>query len=65
MARLNAERDGLEFWRRLVVDHRIVVRSCANFEGLNPQYFRVGVRTRNENLRLLIALASVDGSSSN
>lgn len=59
LTRLNAKQDGLEFWRRLVVDHRIVVRSCANFEGLNQQCFRVGVRTRNENLRLLTAFSQM------
>jgi threonine-phosphate decarboxylase len=46
-------------WERLIVDHRIVVRNCGNFEGLDESYLRVAVRTRTENQRLVQALASV------
>ena len=49
--------DGQEFWRRLIVKHGIVMRSCANFEGLNQRHFRVAVRTRAENQRLISALS--------
>ncbi|MBI2559951.1 MAG: aminotransferase class I/II-fold pyridoxal phosphate-dependent enzyme, partial [Planctomycetes bacterium] len=31
----------------------LVIRDCSNFRGLNEQYFRIAVRTRDENLRLL------------
>jgi threonine-phosphate decarboxylase len=51
--------NGLEIWRRLIVEHGIVVRSCANFEGLNQQYFRVAVRTHSENQRLITALGDL------
>lgn len=50
--------DGLELWRRLIVKHGIVIRSCANFEGLDSHYFRVAVRTRAENQRLVVALSN-------
>jgi threonine-phosphate decarboxylase len=48
--------DGPELWRRLILDCCVVVRSCASFEGLNQQYFRVGIRTHFENERLIAAL---------
>ncbi len=31
----------------------LVIRDCSNFTGLDERYFRIAVRTRNENLRLL------------
>lgn len=34
----------------------ILIRDCANFRGLNKYYFRVAVRTRQENLKLLKGL---------
>jgi threonine-phosphate decarboxylase len=49
--------DGLALWRQLIVKHGIVIRSCANFEGLDTRHFRVAVRTRAENQRLITALS--------
>lgn len=37
----------------------ILVRSCANYRGLGPDYYRVCVRTGAENRRLLAALKEV------
>lgn len=34
----------------------ILIRDCANFKGLGSKYFRVAVRNREENLRLLSSL---------
>jgi len=59
LLKLNASLDGAEYWRRLLVEEQLVVRSCANFEGLHRQFLRVGVRTRAENDRLLAAMARV------
>jgi len=59
LIRIDEHHNGLEFWRRLIVEHRIVLRSCANFEGLNDQYFRIGVRTRLQNEMLVRALKDV------
>jgi threonine-phosphate decarboxylase len=50
---------GIELWNRLITEHRIVTRSCANFEGLDENFLRVGVRSRNENERLVAACAQV------
>lgn len=56
LIKIDADRNGQEFWQRLIVEHRIVLRSCANFEGLDEHYFRIGVRTRPQNELLVSAL---------
>ncbi len=40
----------------------IAIRVCSNFEGLDQRYFRVAVRTGEENDRLLESLAMVFGA---
>ena len=47
---------GLCFWRRLVLEHGVVVRICGNFEGLTNQHIRIGVRSRSENQILIAAM---------
>lgn len=37
----------------------IVVRNCSNFRGLNQRFFRVAVRRRTENLKLIMAMKEV------
>jgi L-threonine-O-3-phosphate decarboxylase len=44
---------------RLLKEHGIAIRLCANFEGLNDRFFRVAVRRAAENKRLLTALRRV------
>jgi threonine-phosphate decarboxylase len=39
-----------------LAQHRILIRVCSNFVGLGAQFFRVAVRMRAENRRLLAAL---------
>lgn len=39
----------------------LAIRLCANFEGLDDSYFRIAVRTREENARLTDALARFSG----
>lgn len=46
-------------WERMIVDHRIVLRSCANFEALAPEHLRIAVRTPPENRRLVQGLHQV------
>ena len=50
--------DAEELWQKLIVEQSILVRNCANFEGLAPGYLRVAVRTQEENARLIQAMAS-------
>jgi threonine-phosphate decarboxylase len=40
----------------------ILVRDCGNFVGLGKRFFRVAVRTRSENARLVAALCTVLGT---
>ena len=43
-------------WERLILEHGIVVRNCATFEGLDDTFFRVAVRGAKDNQRLVQAL---------
>ncbi len=45
-----------ELQQRLLQEH-LLIRDCANFVGLSGRFFRVAVRTREENERLLAVLA--------
>jgi len=50
--------------RRLLQEHQILIRDCMSFAELGDRYFRVAVRTVEENQRLLVALQSVLSSFS-
>jgi threonine-phosphate decarboxylase len=47
-----------------LLEKRILIRDCSNFQGLDGRYFRVAVRTGEENRRLLDALGEVLQESS-
>ncbi len=42
--------------QRRMLAHRIVIRDASNFRGLDERFFRIAVRSREENVRLLKAL---------
>ena len=42
--------------RKQMLHHRIVIRDASNFQGLDQRFFRIAVRGRHENKRLLVAL---------
>ncbi|HEX2305579.1 MAG TPA: histidinol-phosphate transaminase [Nitrososphaeraceae archaeon] len=44
----------------LLQKNGILVRDCSDFKGINDKYIRVAVKTRDENLKLLHALESID-----
>jgi threonine-phosphate decarboxylase len=46
-------------WERMIVEERVVLRSCANFEGLAPGHLRIAVRSEPENERLIRGLEGV------
>ncbi|MEB2309289.1 MAG: threonine-phosphate decarboxylase CobD [Candidatus Brocadiaceae bacterium] len=48
----------LSLCKRLIEDG-IAIRDCSNFLGLDNSYFRVAVRTRAENIRLIEALKKI------
>lgn len=43
----------------LLKKYRIAVRSCGNYDGLDDTFFRVAVRTREENGKLISALSDL------
>lgn len=47
--------------RRELLRRHILVRDCSNFHGLDSRYFRVAVKKREENMKLLEALREVLG----
>ena len=42
-----------------LLERGILIRSCANYHGLGPDYYRVCVRLESDNQRLLAALQEV------
>jgi threonine-phosphate decarboxylase len=46
-------------WERMIADWQIVLRSCANFEGLPGGHLRIAVRSESENARLIRGLEQV------
>lgn len=49
----------MQLQSNLLKQHKILIRDCISFEELGDCYFRVAVRTVEENKRLLAALADV------
>jgi threonine-phosphate decarboxylase len=45
--------------QKAMLSHKIVIRDASNFRGLDDRFFRVAVRRREENRRLLEALGNV------
>jgi threonine-phosphate decarboxylase len=54
--------DSQHTWEYLVREHHIVLRNCANYEGLGNGFLRAAVRTEAENNLLIEALASDVGN---
>jgi threonine-phosphate decarboxylase len=48
--------------QRQMLAHRIVIRDASNFRGLDERFFRIAVRSREENERLLGALEACLGT---
>lgn len=45
--------------REKLLEHRIVIRQCSDFAGLDPKFFRCAVRTPVENDRFICALEQI------
>ena len=52
---LRCDRADIDLQRMLLEQH-VLIRSCANYPGLDARYYRVAVRSQEENDRLLAAL---------
>jgi threonine-phosphate decarboxylase len=59
LLRFPAEVEVKLLWERMIVEERIVLRSCENFEGLAPGHLRAAVRSEPENERLIRGLARI------
>lgn len=55
---LRCEKPGIDLQYALLQKH-ILIRSCANYPGLDARYFRVAIRSERENQQLLAALHQV------
>lgn len=49
---------GLPFYERLL-ERGILVRDCANFRGLGPGYYRIAVKNRHDNEKLLKIIGEI------
>lgn len=58
LAEITGEMTSPELKSRLL-HQRVLVRDCSSFMGLTPRFFRVAIRTKEENQRLLEALKHV------
>jgi threonine-phosphate decarboxylase len=59
LLRFSAEVDVSLVWEKMIVEEQVVLRSCANFEGLAPGHLRIAVRSEPENERLIRSLERV------
>ncbi|AMK12929.1 cobyric acid synthase [Pseudodesulfovibrio indicus] len=48
---------------RLLMEHRIGIRLCGNYTGLDDNWFRVAVRDKDANERLIRAMEAVSGTA--
>jgi threonine-phosphate decarboxylase len=59
LLRFPAEVNVHDLWERMIIEEHIVLRSCANFEGLAAGHLRIAVRSEEENERLIRGLERV------
>lgn len=59
---LRADMPGIDLQYALLQQH-ILIRSCANYPGLGAGYFRVAIRSAEENQRLISALRRIAGAN--
>ena len=56
LLRLPDDIDSDVLWQRMILDHRIVLRNCHNYEGLRKSHLRAAVRTDLDNEALVSAV---------
>jgi len=55
--------DAIPLQERLLKEHRIAIRLCGNYEGLDNNWFRVAVRNQSDNERLIKAMEIISGTA--
>ena len=61
LVRIEDEGIALSGIQNHLLQNNILIRNCTNFVGLDESYFRVAVKTRDDNLKLLNTLKLVIG----
>ncbi len=59
LLRFSEEIDTNLLWERMIVEEQLVLRSCANFEGLAKGHLRIAVRSETENQKLVRGLERI------
>ena len=59
LIRVPAGSDGLKFLEELASEHGILLRSCANFRGLDSSYIRISVGKPGDNDKLMAAVRGI------
>jgi threonine-phosphate decarboxylase len=59
LLRLPSSVDPIAFWKRMIVEHHMVLRACVNYEGLAGGHLRAAVLNDQENARLVEAASQV------
>jgi len=59
LLQFSAEIDVHRLWEEMIVEEHVVLRSCANFEGLAPGHLRIAIRSKLENETLIRSLKRV------
>jgi threonine-phosphate decarboxylase len=59
LLRFPPEIDVSALWERMIVEEQLVLRSCANFEGLAAGHLRIAVRSEAENEKLVRGLEKI------
>ncbi|MGL5353593.1 MAG: aminotransferase class I/II-fold pyridoxal phosphate-dependent enzyme, partial [Clostridium sp.] len=44
--------------KKRILEENIIIRSCNNYEGLDNRFYRIAVRTRSENEKIITSLKS-------
>ena len=63
LVRIHPEKADAESLAKRLLKEGIAIRVCDNFEGLGKQFFRIAVRTREENIRFCNALCKILGGA--
>lgn len=58
---VRSERSVVDLQAKLLQHHQILIRDCMSFPELGDRYFRVAVRSKSENQRLLEGLKTLEG----
>ncbi|MBL7001502.1 MAG: threonine-phosphate decarboxylase [Nitrosopumilus sp.] len=55
---IKTKQDSTKLQKKLL-KHKILIRDCKNFHGLNNHYIRIAVKSHKDNLKLILALEAI------